>query len=232
LPKARVQGLTVDGTPGDWIDSSASDRQLITQFHLSAQFGDLKVMHFVVREMLGKKNADGLDTPMDLNVRDAEGRTAVFIAAESMKGQKAAAQIVTYLHRSGADICLTHDYEEGGETTVITPLFIASYHGQADVVSVIVEALPSADKQPLWRAIQSEKIDGKKIMQGDIFVPYEPFAHPSLDSRVEKNRMTTGKILGNQFTWPRVDCDAAEVATFPADVFELVSERWVRVTHP
>ena len=172
--------------------------EILQRLHASADTGDFQGLQQAVQ--------DAVKARIDLNTRDPtrDNCTAVYLAA---KGGHA--QLIQLLQRNGAELMPTG-------SMAATPLFIACYHGFADVVGVIADNLPTDER---WRAAEDYLVDGEiKIRKGDIFKP---------DNYTPNNRGGfEGVIQGSDQDWPR---EGTERAKLPASVFERTTERAIQL---
>ncbi len=189
--KQATTPVRADEPPVDKVD-------ILQRLHQSADTGNVQGLQQAVE--------DAIRARVDVNTRDIarDNNTAVYLAA-----QGGHARAVEHLHRHGGDLMLP------GSMTA-TPLFIACYHGFADVVGVIVDNLPADER---WRATRDHAVDGViKIRRGDIFKPdsYKPNARGGFE----------GTVQGSEEDWPR---EGVTRAKLPGDIFERTTERAIQL---
>lgn len=185
-------------TPVRAEEPPADKTDILQRLHQSADTGNVQALQKAVE--------DAVRARVDLNTRDRarDNNTAVYLAA-----QGGHARAVDHLQRHGADLLLS------GSMTA-TPLFIACYHGFADVVGVIVDNLPADER---WRATRDHAVNGViKIRRGEIFKPdsYKPNARGGFE----------GTVQGSDQDWPR---EGVARAKLPGDIFERTTERAIQI---
>ncbi len=196
-PKPKT-GKKQPTTPVRADDPPVNKTDILQRLHQSADTGNVPALQQAVE--------DAVRARVDVNTRDIarDNNTAVYLAASGGH-----ARAVEHLHRHGGDLMLA------GSMTA-TPLFIACYHGFADVVGVIVDNLPADER---WRATRDYAVDGViKIRRGDIFKPdsYKPNARGGFE----------GTVQGSEQDWPR---EGVARAKLPGDIFERTTERAIQL---